>query len=96
MERFVVILLAVLLVVSFATNPGYDDFEQALRYDIEQSVGARGGLAVAAVGFAVDVVGLQRFITYRDYGFFSVYDVKFPGCEGERYLGMFGGFRRIY
>lgn len=96
LSKFITVFVVALLVLSFATNPGYSDFERRVKAEVRQDLGADGGLSAAVVDLAIDAVGVGRFIVYKDYKFFSFYTISYPGCSPDNFIGAFGGFKQVY
>lgn len=97
MDKFFVVLVSVLLLVSFATNPSYDDFKHEYKAQVMNDLGTRNnnGFVDLLVGSVADKslnVFYNNYVQYKDYKFFSIVTVKEPGKSEVSYLGFLNKF----
>lgn len=85
----VIVLVLVLGLIGFATNPGYDDYKDWYKSKTAQDVEASTDLGKSIVGMVSGLVA-DASIVREDYKVYSVYTSE--AVENYRVLGIFNNF----
>ncbi len=85
----VIVLVLVLGLIGFATNPGYDDYKDWYKSKTAQDVEASTNLGKSIVGMVSGLVA-DASIVREDYKVYSVYTSE--AVENYRVLGIFNNF----
>ncbi|HHV07866.1 MAG TPA: DUF4359 domain-containing protein [Firmicutes bacterium] len=88
----VILLLLVLAVVAYTTNPTMDHFSDFAQKKIEQEVEAEYTRLLAWIAGGLAKVSMKAFTSRRDYKLYSIYTVALPDQEPTVVLGLFGRF----
>ena len=94
MKRVITVLILLLLLSAFITNPTTDHFEEYASSRIDAELQGLTGDGFFSWALGQTVRTCIRTVAYRrDYKLFSIYYVELPVINYElRYLGVFGNF----
>lgn len=95
-NAIILVLLGVILVAMYLTNPNKQQLRthitKSIRMEAAESGGLEGALRGAFAGFESILTASE--IQHHDFKLFSVF--KINGVEGHRfYIGLFGSFIKI-
>lgn len=84
------VLLIILLVASFITNPSYDDYKNWFSDEIATEIGSTTELEKTIAGWFTDIAS-DASIERKDYKLFSIYETE-VGDYQYKVIGVFNNF----
>lgn len=86
----IIVTLIILMVVSFSTNPGYNDYKEWFKYQVYEDMSDKSELEKSFYGFFADVIS-DAAVVRKDYKFYSLYTIDTDELQ-FKVLGLFNNF----
>ena len=85
------ILIIVILIIAFATNPSISDFERFIKKQVENelNISSNEESFITRLFDYIVGYGVQVLTYHQDFKFFSIFNVELPSNESYQFLGVF-------